>query len=218
MLYPEAEQVPWYMHPDDFNAYVGTNFPTAVVLHIAQGWESTIRSWANSAFNGAWWHYTVALDGRVLQHLQHSTGGRHAPPRNFDTIGIEHEGFSGNPMTPAQAAASKRLCKWLSTVLGIPYDRQHFIPHADIDPVTRANDFNTPTLRGEHYAYLWLPEPIIVPPVEDDVETRRLTDGEAIAAFNEVANKFGHILVNDKAEVVTSPTPGEKWYIFKLPA
>lgn len=221
LLYPEAEQVPWYMTPQDFNTYVGANDPMIVMLHVAQGWESTIRQWANSAFTGAWWHFTVTLDGRVLQHLNLTTAGRHAPPWNFSSIGIEHEGFSGNRMTTAQAAASKRLTKWLCATLNITYDRWHIKAHADTGDPTRQNDFNIPALRDEHYAFLWQPDLISQPieqPPEVDVQTRRLSDGEAIGAFNEVAEKFGNILIDDKAEIVTSPTPGEKWYIFKVRA
>ena len=177
--YPDAELVPWQYQRQDGTPgfYIAANTPIAVVLHTMQGYISTARTWATTGTGRiASWHFSVGRDGSVLQHLNLRDGGFHAgitdrqaatnPPTwplwkgpginvNHYTIGIEHEGFSGEPFTEPQAAASRKLCQWLAEVLEIPLDREHFPPHADIDTVNRVNDFNTPELREVHYQYLF---------------------------------------------------------------
>ena len=194
--YPNAEWVPWKWNENDPAFYYDGNKPEAVVLHVAEGYASTIRTWARDGYSGASWHYTVCRDGKVLQHLDHNHGGYHAGiaqlrrdgTRNPDptwkrwrgwgvnvnkyTIGIEHEGFTGQPMTEAQAAASKALCQWLAGDLGIPFERDYFPPHADIALIDRANDFNNPALREAHYAFLFQPAP--APPTTVDPTSVRL--------------------------------------------
>lgn len=175
MRYPNAEWVPWAYNTGDGPTYFkGMNQPIAAVLHIAQGHASTARQWAITGHYGASWHYTVCLDGTVLQHLDHEDGGYHAgiasPPAptptwslwkgpgvnvNWYTIGIEHEGFSGDGFTDAQRDASKALCQWLAATLGFPYDREHFPAHAEIDLINRANDFGPPAYREEHYQFMF---------------------------------------------------------------
>ena len=109
-----------------------------------------------------------------MQHLDFTDGGYHAgiasPPAptptwplwkgsrlniNCYTIGIEHEGFSGDGFTEAQRVASRELCRWLSGELNIPYDRDHFPPHADIDLINRPSDFAPPEGREAHYRFMF---------------------------------------------------------------
>ncbi|RTL26157.1 MAG: N-acetylmuramoyl-L-alanine amidase, partial [Rhodocyclaceae bacterium] len=118
--YPEAEWVPWkYLSEHGQTTYFkGQNRPEAAVLHIAQGYASTARQWAITGHYGASWHFFVCRDGHVMQHLDFEDGGYHAgievPPApepiwplwkgaginiNTYTIGIEHEGFSGDGFT-----------------------------------------------------------------------------------------------------------------------
>lgn len=156
--------------------YRGANRPAAVVLHVMQGHMSTVLSWARDGYPYVSWHFSVDRDGQVYQHLDLVDGGYHAgitdaqaqkyPPRwplwkgrginvNHYTIGIEHEGFAGEPFTNEQSEASRDLCQWIVDELGIPFDSIGFPPHADIDTVNRVNDFNTPALREAHYRYLF---------------------------------------------------------------
>lgn len=173
--YVDAEWVPWrYLSDTGQPTYFkGTNQPTAVVLHIMQGYMSTARQWALTGHYGASWHFSVGRDGKVMQHLDFADGGYHAgipdtAPKptwslwrghgrnvNTYTIGIEHEGFSGDGFTEAQRQASKKLCQWLAMELDIPYARVHFPPHADIDVVNRVNDFGPPDYREEHYRFMF---------------------------------------------------------------
>ena len=178
MRYPHAEWLPWkpISPAGQPTNYAGRNTPAAVVLHVMQGYQRVARQWAEAGHFGASWHYSVGRDGEVLQHLDHADGGYHAgitaekarlhPPTwplrrgtavnvNHYTIGVEHEGFAGAQFTLPQAEASRRLCRWLARELRIPFDRDHFAPHAAVDPRDRAHDFNTPALRDEFYAYLF---------------------------------------------------------------
>ena len=175
-LYPLAEWVPWrYLSDAGQPTYFkGTNQPEAAVLHIMQGYMSTARQWALTGHYGASWHFSVGRDGHIMQHLDFEDGGYHAgiasPPAptptwalwkgsgvnvNNYTIGIEHEGFSGDGFTEAQRVASRDLCRWLADTIGFAYDRDHFPPHADIDLVNRPNDFGPPTYREAHYLYMF---------------------------------------------------------------
>lgn len=178
LRYPEAEWVPWkYPAPNGQPTYYrGINEPIAVVLHIMQGYQRTARQWAEQGMYPKSWHFSVGRDGKIMQHLEPQDGGYHAgistlvatqrPPTwplwkgpyinvNWYTIGIEHEGFFNEEWPEAQREASKRLCQWISAEWGIPYDRLHFPPHADIDIRDRANDFAPPAQRDEFYAYLF---------------------------------------------------------------
>lgn len=172
--YPGAEWVPWKYESSQGPAYFrGANKPIAAVLHIAQGYMSTARSWATSGHFGASWHFSVGRDGSIMQHLDFEDGGYHAgipdtAPKptwklwrgyginaNLYTIGIEHEGFSGDGFTDAQRQSSRDLCRWLAGTLGFTYDRDHFPPHADIDLINRPSDFGPPEYREQHYAFMF---------------------------------------------------------------
>lgn len=174
LRYPSAKWVPWKLDsPQGPTYYHNGCTPAAVVLHVMAGYATTAVQWAAAGHYGASWTYTVARDGTVFQHLDHNDGGYHAgipasnpKPRwslwrghsvnvNSYTIGIEHEGFPGEPMTQAQAESSRKLCRWLADTLGFPFDRDHFPPHADIDLINRPSDFNTPELREQFYQFLF---------------------------------------------------------------
>ena len=189
--------------------YREQNRPVAVVLHIMQGHMATVLGWAATGYPHASWHFSVARDGTVYQHLDFADGGYHAgisdtqaashPPTwplwrgrgqnvNHYTIGVEHEGFAGQPFSEPQARASRDLCRWLAAELGIPLDRDHFPPHAVIALIDRANDFNTPALREPHYQYLF----------EEDT----VTEIEKLQLDNAILRALG-------AVVAGTPTPAQ---------
>lgn len=157
--YPAAAQAPWkYASESGPTYYAGQCKPTAIVVHVMQGYSGTAVEWAKAGHYGASWHFTVARDGRVWQHLALTDGGYHAgigasAPNptwtgwrghgvnvNHYTIGIEHEGFSGDPYPKAQQEASAKLTAWLCETLGIPADRDHVVGHNEIDIVNRKLD------------------------------------------------------------------------------
>lgn len=227
--YPSATWAPWkYLSPSGEPTYFkGSNRPVAAVLHIMAGWAHTGVDWAAAGHYGASWHYTVARDGSVFQHLDHEDGGYQAgiasPPAptptwplwrgpnggniNNYSIGIEHEGFPGEPFTANQALASVMLCKWLSRQLDFPYDRDHFPPHADIDLVNRANDFNLPAMREEHYAYMFQSEVENLTRDETIALIKEMQDSGALASTTDVLSCVAQIVgvdpvtYTDKAKV-----------------
>ena len=180
--YPKAIWRPWrYLatspaeHVGKPTYYANLNHPRGAMLHIMQGWMTTVLRWADIGFYPKSWHYSIGRDGTVYQHLDHKHGGYHGgitsakardyPPRwrlwrgasinvNHYTIGIEHEGLAGQPFTAAQAKASIELCLWLADLFEWPVDEDHFPPHAAVDLRDRPNDFNIPALRPGHYAQL----------------------------------------------------------------
>lgn len=199
----DIEWVPWLYHDPQtarLTYYKGVNRPVAVVLHRMQGFYSTARQWALSGHYGASWHYSIDHDGSIMQHLSHYDGGFHAgisadnpPPTwslwrgdsenvNHYTIGIEMAGFANEPHTPEQLAALKWLCKFVAKEAGIPYDREHFPPHADIDVVNRVNDFNTPAIREEVYAYLFEEDELSAQEKEELIALRKRRDLAELAA------------------------------------
>lgn len=214
---PEIVQVPWkYVSPAGEATYFkGENRPVAVVLHRMQGWATTAHQWALSGHYGASWHYTVSLAGDIMQHLRHEDGGYHAgigpnakTPTwplwrghgqnvNTYTIGIECEGFEGGDWPAAQLESLRWLCRKLSDELGIPYDREHFPAHAEIDVVNRVNDFDRPERRHIVYDYLFA-EAEMDPRL--DAVIAALGGMEAIEAWNARGNSLlaGYALEQEK--------------------
>ncbi len=210
------EWAPWKLDSQSGPTYyVGLNKPAAVVLHRQQGWISTARRWAAEGHYGASWHYTVGLDGTILQHLGHTHGGYHAgipdtakAPTwplwrghgqnvNHSTIGVECEGFAAEEWPIAQLESLRWLCRKLSVDLGIPYDRGHFPAHAEIDVVNRVNDFDTPERRHIVYDYLFA-EAEMDPRL--DAVIAALGGMEAIEAWNARGNSLlaGYALEQEK--------------------
>lgn len=81
-------------------------------------------------------HYSVGLDGSLVQHVYESDTAYHAGawPMNLRAIGIEHED-AGDPTAPRPAAlyaASARLIAAIAGRWGIPIDSAHVIPHREV--------------------------------------------------------------------------------------
>lgn len=231
MRCPFAEWIPWNpVAPDGRPTYfAGRNQPVAVVLHVMQGYQATARRWALNGHYGQSWHYSVARDGSIMQHLEHHHGGYHAgisawkaqhyrptwplwrgPGQNVNTytIGVEHEGFAGQPFAPEQARASRRLCGWLAEVLDIPMDTAHFPAHADIDLRDRPNDFNTPALRRDFYAFLFAPEELHMADAE---MAGQITDlDERLAVLNDAV-----VIDRDLRRLANRGHPGN-WKLHRL--
>lgn len=177
-VYPAAIWAPWRAR-DAAGApayYANANRPIAGVLHRMQGHLQYALDCAARGQADRSWHYTVALDGRVFAHLGHEHGAYHAgitddlarayPPPwplwwgpglnvNLYTVGIECEGFSGQPWPEPQLRALRSLVHWLGGALRAPLDELHFPPHAAINVRDRANDFDYPANRPAIYRYLF---------------------------------------------------------------
>lgn len=231
MRYPNARWVPWqYLSPGGQPTYFkGMNRPTAVVLHVMQGYASTAERWAASGYYGASWHFTIDRDGGVMQHLELSDGGYHAGipatapdptwslwrghGQNVNTysVGIEHEGFSGTAFSPAQQEASRAVCRWLAEVCGFPYERERFPAHAEIDVVNRVNDFAPPAMREAFYSYLFEEDDMTPQERQDLANLVAIMGGSAkLAEQARLGNDFvlGYTLEQQKLAAHLANHPG----------
>lgn len=136
--------------------------PEAVVLHIAEGTLAGMDAWFANPASGVAAHFGVGQDGRIHQyvpwHLAAYANGAIEPgytarlinenpginPNQW-TIAIEHEGRSGELLTPEQFDASTRLTAHLFAMhllaggaSGVAVDRDHILMHRDITPGSRA--------------------------------------------------------------------------------
>jgi hypothetical protein len=133
-------------------------------MHIAEGGYQSSIDWM--AGHGTSAHFIVSKEGEVSQMvsvkdsawangLQWKQGRWWSPDEkrkvnptwsgivpdhnpNLYTISIEHEGFTGQALTPEMRAATIELLKWVASETGLVYvaDRT-LIRHGQINPVDR---------------------------------------------------------------------------------
>lgn len=135
-----------------------------IINHIAQGTDLDGWFTRDSRNTSSSSHFGIYQDGSVRQYVRLSdtawangidfSDGYNAYKSNLSywwvkwcwdnwvnpnyvTISIEHQGFSGQPITEAQYQASLKLNFWLATKLGLPIDTQHITGHYVIDSVNR---------------------------------------------------------------------------------
>jgi hypothetical protein len=105
---------------------------------VTQGsWSSAINWFASPSNTGSSAHYTVrSSDGFIGQSVHEEDIAWHAGwwETNKHSIGIEHEGYIGNPswFTDAMYRSSARLSAYLARKYRIPIDRQHIIGHNEV--------------------------------------------------------------------------------------
>ena len=112
---------------------------TRVVCHVQDGNQEGTAAWFANPASSVSAHYSVALDGRIYQHLSETDAGWHAGNWmiNLTSIGVEHEGQpSKGPWTPteAQLVASAELVAGICRRWGITPDAATIIPHSIINP------------------------------------------------------------------------------------
>lgn len=133
--------------------------PRGVMSHIMQGWQATMIRWARERprLTPKSAHFTIGRDGRVVQHVPVRRRAWHAgrldrdaPPRwsllppganpNDHAVGIEHEGFSGEPWPDPQVRATIEVHRWLFAELGLAPSGDTVIGHFMTAPASRAAD------------------------------------------------------------------------------
>ncbi|MXZ63297.1 MAG: N-acetylmuramoyl-L-alanine amidase [Chloroflexi bacterium] len=149
---PGVERIP--------TAAVGGDItPRGVMSHVMQGWQATMIRWARERprVTKKSAHFTIGRDGRVVQHVPVRRQAWHAgrldpgePPRwpllpsganpNDYAIGIEHEGFSGEPWPEPQVQATILVHVWLFSELGLTPSEETVIGHFMTAPASRAAD------------------------------------------------------------------------------
>lgn len=127
--------------------------PEAIVIHIAEGTLEGGHSWFNNPSSQVSSHYMVGKNGAIWQFVKDEDTAWHAGgvanPNwsllkggvnpNFYTIGIEHEGFTGQGWTDAMYNATSELIATLCLKFDIPLDRNHIIGHYQINSLGRQN-------------------------------------------------------------------------------
>lgn len=126
--------------------------PEAIVIHIAEGTLVGGFSWFNNASSQVSSHYMLGKNGAIWQFVKNEDTAWHAggvnQPNwpllkpgvnpNLYTIGIEHEGFTGETFTEAMQKSLVELIHSLCKQYNIPVDRNHIIGHNQINSVSRS--------------------------------------------------------------------------------
>lgn len=110
-LYPNAEK-----RLLTVNFTVGGNEPRLQIEHIMQGSLAGTDAWFHNPASQVSAHFGVGKYGHIVQWVDTHDQAWHAAAANSYSVGIEHEGFSGEPLTDAQLDADGELLSWLHEV------------------------------------------------------------------------------------------------------
>ncbi len=113
-----------------------------VVIHDMEGYYLATISYFQQSATQASVHYctnglqdspTDMPPGDITQMVEEKYWAWHVRCWNRYMLGIEHEGFAGNPAwyTPEMYIASAKLTKYLCDKYNIPKDRNHIIAHGE---------------------------------------------------------------------------------------
>lgn len=126
----------------------------AIVDHIMAGSLVGTDTWFSSPQNdGVSAHFGVGKNGEIHQYVDVQDVARHAgnvlSPNwplliqnvnpNWYTIGIEHEGYSGQTMSEAQYQSTLALHRWLIYLFKFKVNPDTIIGHYQIDSINKAN-------------------------------------------------------------------------------
>jgi hypothetical protein len=114
-----------------------------IVIHTVEGSYSSAISWFQNPRANVSAHYVVSRRGDVAQCVRDADVAWHAGNWNWNThsIGIEHEGYSGNRSTWTNAMyhASARLAAHMSKRYDIPVDARHVVGHRQVPGSTHTD-------------------------------------------------------------------------------
>jgi len=118
------------------NANRGPAHVAFIVVHVAQGSYSGTINWFQDRSANASAHYVISRKGRVAQCVRNEDIAWHAGwwRTNRVSIGIEHEGYIGNPnwFTASMYRSSARLSAYLCRRFNIPVTRHQVIGHKQV--------------------------------------------------------------------------------------
>lgn len=172
----------------------GTMYPKQLISHVMQGYLTTLVNWARERppVTNVVSHFGISRTGRIVQFKSIWSPGRHVGWQDWNahSIGIEHEGFSVDPVVygydylynatdrrwpEALIQASIRVHKWCMEAirtydLSVVPDEATIITHALTGQPDRTNDPGArfmEQVRPRLLAALALPAPEPEPPHED---------------------------------------------------
>jgi len=104
-----------------------------IVIHTIEGSEGGAISWFQNPRSNVSAHYIVSHAGRITQMVRDRDVAWHARGVNFESIGIENEGYAGrNGWTDVQMNTLARVVRELCDQYGIPKNRRHIIGHHEV--------------------------------------------------------------------------------------
>lgn len=175
MRYPRAI---WRPGPAEKAGYfwpLGYSAPKrGEVKHSAEGYWPGLDSVLFDLNRRSSWHFTIGYD-RVEQHYDVDVNCWHGGDigddggvrANIDTVGVEHLGRAGQPLTPYQVDETVRLSQWLVQTRGFTSAQRGSGPGWRLDEHNEVSDAYTSCPSGR------IPWGLIVPrlnlPEEDDM-------------------------------------------------
>jgi N-acetyl-anhydromuramyl-L-alanine amidase AmpD len=136
----------------NFTAGRSVAAPDVIVIHIMAGTEAGTDALFQNPASQVSAHYGIAKTGEIHQYVDEKDTAYHAGLHGADfdrataqvvkdrpgvnpnqySIGIEHEGQSGEVWPEAMVQASRALVKKCAAAWGIPLDRYHIVGHHEI--------------------------------------------------------------------------------------
>jgi len=127
-------------HPENFDVGRFGHHVKRIVIHLADGTLAGTTAWFANPAARVSAHYTVGIDGRVVQHVGEADTAWHAgdATANRESIGVEHEGRhpEGGDWVPGriQLEASAKLVAEICLRHGIAPSVETIVPHSSINP------------------------------------------------------------------------------------
>lgn len=94
------------------NYTTGGNQPRLLICHIMEGTLDGTDAWFRDPVSQVSAHFGVGRDGTVWQWVLPADQAWHAAAANPYSIGVEHEGWSGQPLTSDQLASTAAILAW----------------------------------------------------------------------------------------------------------
>lgn len=110
-LYPNAEH-----RLLTVNFTPGGNKPRLSIEHTMQGTLEGTDNWFHLPSSQVSSHFGIGKDGLIIQWVDTHDMAWHAMHANSYSVGVEHEGHSGEPLTDEQLDADAELLSWLHEV------------------------------------------------------------------------------------------------------
>jgi hypothetical protein len=167
-----------------------------IVLHTTEGSIGGTRSWFKNPAAQASANYVIGFDGTIYQMVDDRNIAWHAGnwPYNQHAIGIEHERYGNNNVTPAEYQASAHLVQWLVSQYHVslafpsgvapanPANGSGIIGHIQVpDPANPARgggaDHHTDPVNWDYNYYLSL----FTPPPNDNFANRITLSGSSVS-------------------------------------
>lgn len=98
--------------PLEVNYSRSGNQPRLFIVHMMQGTLEGTDSWFRNPRSEVSAHFGVGRDGTIYQWVDTEDIAWHAVAANPHSIGVEHEGYSGQPLTARQLDATGELLAW----------------------------------------------------------------------------------------------------------